>query len=139
MIDKLKSLRYHDGFMKYFKNTSWLFGEKILRMITALFIGVWVTRYLGPEKFGLLSYAQSFVALFSPFAALGLDGIVSRELIKRESNSDIILGTSFWLKLFGAIISILIIYSSLKITSNYNETKSLVFIIASANLFQSFN
>lgn len=39
--------------MKYFKNTSWLFGEKILRMTVGLFVGVWVARYLGPEQFGL--------------------------------------------------------------------------------------
>ena len=54
----------HQGFRKYFANTSWLFGEKILRMTVGLFVGVWVARYLGPEKFGLFSYAQSFVALF---------------------------------------------------------------------------
>jgi O-antigen/teichoic acid export membrane protein len=30
-------------------------------MAVGLFVGVWVARYLGPEKFGLLSYAKSFV------------------------------------------------------------------------------
>ena len=68
MIEKIKFLFAHKNFMKYFKNTSWLFVEKILRMIVALFIGVWVARYLGPEQFGLLSYAQSFVALFAVIA-----------------------------------------------------------------------
>ena len=70
MINKIKFFLAHKNFMKYFKNTSWLFGEKILRMIVALFVGVWVARYLGPEKFGLFSYAQSFVALFSVVANL---------------------------------------------------------------------
>lgn len=55
MIDRLKSLKNHQGFMKYFRNTSWLFGEKILRMVVGLFVGIWVARYLGPEQFGLLS------------------------------------------------------------------------------------
>ena len=53
MIDKIISLKNHQGFMKYFKNTSWLFFEKILRMFVGLFIGIWVARYLGPERFGL--------------------------------------------------------------------------------------
>jgi len=66
--------------MKYFKNTSWLFGEKILRMVVGLFVGIWVARYLGPEQFGLFSYAQSFVGLFTAIATLGLDGIVVRKL-----------------------------------------------------------
>lgn len=35
--------------MKYFKNTSWLLGEKILRMVVGLFMGIWTARYLGPD------------------------------------------------------------------------------------------
>ena len=85
MLNKLKSLKDHQGFMKYFKNTSWLFAEKILRMVVGLFVGIWVARYLDPEQFGLFSYAQSFVGLFTAFATLGLDGIVVRELVKDES------------------------------------------------------
>ena len=88
MISKIKSLQNHQGFMKYFKNTSWLFGEKILRMFVGLFVGIWVARYLGPEQFGLFSYAQSFVGLFTAIATLGLDGIVVRELVKDESRRD---------------------------------------------------
>jgi Na+-driven multidrug efflux pump len=85
--------------MRYFANTSWLFGEKILRMIVGLFVGIWVARYLGPEQFGLLSYAQSFVGLFIAIATLGLDGIVVRELVKDSSRRDELIGTAFWLKL----------------------------------------
>ena len=82
MIKKLISLKDHEGFMKYFKNTSWLFGEKILRLFLGLFISIWVARYLGPEQFGILSYALSFVGLFTFLATLGLDSIVIRELVK---------------------------------------------------------
>lgn len=28
MRGKLRDLHSHDGFMKYFRNTSWLFGEE---------------------------------------------------------------------------------------------------------------
>lgn len=85
---RFQDLIIHRGFRRYFANTSWLFAEKILRMVVGLFVGVWVARYLGPERFGLLSYAQSFVGLFSAFATLGLDEIVVRELVKDESKRD---------------------------------------------------
>ena len=49
------------SFRKYFANTSWLLGERVLRMVVSLFVGIYVARYLGPERFGLLSYALSFV------------------------------------------------------------------------------
>jgi O-antigen/teichoic acid export membrane protein len=139
MIDKFKSLKAHNGFKRYFKNTSWLFGEKILRMIAALFIGVWVARYLGPEKFGLLSYAQSFVALFAVVASLGLDGLVVRELVKNKSKAETLLGTSFFLKIFGAFSMLIFLGIALHVTSNDFYTKVLIFIIASASIFQSFN
>lgn len=40
-------LTSHAGFRRYFANTSWLFAEKILRMVVGLLVGVWVARYLG--------------------------------------------------------------------------------------------
>jgi len=125
--------------MKYFKNTSWLFAEKILRMVVGLLVGVWVARYLGPEQFGLLSYALSFVGLFSIIATFGLDEIVVRELVKDESRRDDLIGTAFWLKLCGAFVVLLVLAFAVIFTSNDNKTNTLIFIIASALIFQSFN
>ena len=125
--------------MKYFKNTSWLFAEKILRMVVGLLVGIWVARYLGPDKFGLLSFAHSFVGLFTIFATLGLDEIVVRELVKDESRRDSLVGTTFWLKLFGAFLVLLVLAFAINFTSNDVDTHILVFIIASATIFQSFN
>ncbi|MDK9693917.1 MAG: flippase, partial [Sulfurimonas sp.] len=139
MLTKLKSLKNHQGFMKYFKNTSWLLGEKILRMIVGLFVGIWVARYLGPEQFGLFSYAQSFVGLFTAIATLGLDGIVVRELVRDESRRDELIGTAFWLKLIGAFGVLLILAIAVNFTSNDHTTNIIVFIVASATVFQSFN
>ena len=125
--------------MKYFKNTSWLFGEKILRMIVGLFVGIWVARYLGPERFGLFSYAQSFVGLFTAIATFGLDGIVVRELVKDESRRDTLLGTAFWLKVLGAFFTLGFLGIAVHFTTNDHFTNIIIFIIASATIFQSFN
>ena len=136
---KIGQLVNHQGFMKYFKNTSWLMGEKILRMSVGLFVGIWVARYLGPTQFGLLSYAQSFVFLFTAIATLGLDSIVVRELVRHPEKRDTLLGTAFGLKLVGAIIILPVLAIAVQLTSNDHYTNVLVFIIASATIFQSFN
>lgn len=133
------NLKQRPNLRRYFANTSWLLGEKILRMVVGLFVGVWVARYLGPEKFGLLSYAQSFVWLFATIATLGLDGIIVRQLVKEESKRDVLLGTAFCLKLIGAIGVLLGLTIAINFTSNDRYTNILVFIIASATIFQSFN
>ncbi|MCF6201761.1 MAG: oligosaccharide flippase family protein, partial [Hydrogenimonas sp.] len=139
MFEKLNSLKSHQGFMRYFKNTSWLFAEKVLRMIVGLFVGVWVARYLGPEQYGLLSYAQSFVGLFAAIATLGLDGIVVRELVKHPEKESELIGTAFGLKIVGAFAVLLLLGIAIHFTSNDHNTNLLVFIIASAVIFQSFN
>lgn len=125
--------------MRYAKNTSWLMGEKILRMFISLFVGVWVARYLGPEQYGLLSYAQSFVFLFTAFATLGLDSIVVRELVKDDSQRDVLLGTSFTLKLVGSLFILPFLWIAVQFTSNDGYTNAIIFITALATIFQSFN
>jgi len=125
--------------MRYFKNTSWLFVERILRMILGIFISIWIARYLGPEQFGLFSYAQSFVALFSSIATLGLDTIVVRELLKYPKQESKFIGSVFILKLFGAILTLFVLFVATNLTSNDNYINGLIFIIASSTVFQAFN
>ncbi len=139
LISKLKELSTNHSFMRYFENISWLMAEKILRMGVGLFVGIWVARYLGPEQFGLLSYAQSFVFLFTAIATLGLDGIIVRELIKDDTQRDVLLGTALCLKLVGAMIILPVLAIAVQLTSNDNYTNLLIFIITSATIFQSFN
>lgn len=125
--------------MKYFHNTSWLLGDKFLRLFLGLFVGIWVTRYLGPEQFGLFSYSQSVVALFAAIATLGLDSIVVRELVKENKNRDVLIGTAFFLKFIGALIVLFILAIVTNFTSNHASTNILILIIASSTVFQSFN
>lgn len=139
MIQKLKSLKNHQGFRKYFKNTSWLLAEKILRMIVGLFVGIWVARYLGPEQFGLFSYAQSFVGLFIAIAMMGLNSLVVKEIINHKEKLNEILGTSIVLKLIGSVIAFIMILISIQFTTNDFNTNLLIFIIMSSLIFQSFN
>lgn len=127
------------GFKRYFANTSWLMGHRVLSMVVALIVGVYVTRYLGPERFGLLSYAGSFVGLFTALATLGLDGIMVRELVKTPERRDELLGTAFWLKAGGAILMWIGIAVAIPFTHNDTQTNILIVIIAFAVIFQAFN
>lgn len=139
MIARLRGLRRHGGFMKYFKNTSWLFAEKLLRMGIGLFVGVWVARYLGPEQYGLFSYAVSFVGLFTAFSTLGLDAIVVKKLVDNDAARDRLLGTAFVLKLAGAFFVFAALSVAVGFTSNDDVTNRLIFVTAGIIVFQSFN
>lgn len=138
-IKSAKQLFKQEGFQKYFKNTSWLFIEKIFRITISLFVGVWIARYLGPKDYGSFQYAFSVVSLFSVLSALGLDVIAVRELIKRPDDSNLLLGTSFVLKTLGSVASFLLLILLVKLTSNEAEIDWMILIIASSFLFHGFN
>ena len=72
-----------------------MFAEQILRMVAGLLVGIWVARYLGPEQFGVFSYAIAFASLFSSIASLGLGGIIVRDLVREPEQRDRYLGTAF--------------------------------------------
>lgn len=114
-------------------------AERVLRMGVSLFVGIYVTRYLGPTQFGLLSYANSFVGLFIVLATLGLDAIVVRELVKKTERRDELLGAAFWLKLGGAFLMLAGIAAAVPLTQNDTETNTLIAIISFAVIFQAFN
>ncbi|MCX7086158.1 MAG: flippase [Methylococcales bacterium] len=142
MIKRLKHLTHtakiHQGFRRYFANTSWVFAEQILRMVAGLLLGFWIARYLGPEQFGVFSYAIAFAALFSSIAKLGLDGILVRDLVKEPELRDVYLGTAFWLKLIGALLMLGIVAIVKQLTSTDALTDLYILIIASGAIFQSF-
>ena len=136
---RLTLIKDHPGFMKYFANTSWLMGERILRMAVSLFVGILVARYLGPERYGLLSYANSFVGIFIVLGTLGLDDIIVRELVKTPEQQEKILGSSFLLKLVGTLLMWMAILAAVPFTKNDFQTNILIIIIAFGAVFQAFN
>jgi PST family polysaccharide transporter len=121
-------------------NTGWLFADKIVRMGVGLFVGVWIARYLGPEQFGLLSYATAFVALFATVATLGLDGIAVRDIVRDPASKSEILGTVFLLRLMGGMATMAFaVISTLLLRSTDTLTLWLVVIIAAGTIFQTFD
>ena len=127
------------GFRKYFVNTSWLLGERVLRMAVSLFVGIYVARYLGPERYGLLSYALSFVFLFSSLASLGLDDILVRELVNHPDKRQNLLGTVFWLKVCGTVVMGTAISAVLQFKAEDQQTYWMIALITFGFLFQATN
>ena len=127
------------SFRKYFANTSWLLSERVLRMVVSLFVGIYVARYLGPERFGLLSYTLSFVLLFSSLASFGLDDILVRELVKQPEQRNNLLGTVFWLKVCGTAIMSTTIAVVLQFMAEDQQTYWMIALITFGFLFQATN
>lgn len=121
-------------------STGWLAVERIFRMVVSFFVGIAIARYLGPEQYGQLNYAQSFVALFSALAALGLDGIVVRNLVNEPARKDEIMGSAFVLKLFGSLFTIALTVGLIVwMRPDDTGTQWMVTLIALGLVLQSFD
>ena len=138
MLEKISFLKNNIGFTRYLKNTSWLMSEKIIRMVVALTIGVWVTRYLGPEDFGVLSYAQSFVGVFAAFSSLGLNDIIIRELVRSKEQKNILLGTSFGLQTIGSLLIMICLTIAIYFNNNDALTNKIILILGLITFANSF-
>jgi len=124
---------------KLLKNISWLFFDKIIRILGGLFVGVWVARYLGPNDFGILNYAMAYTAFFILFVKLGLDKIIIREIVIKPKLTDYLLGTAFALKLAGSVVAIISIYISFYFIDTDTVTKIAIFIVSAGFILQSID
>jgi len=121
-------------------NTGWQFADNILRMGVGLVVGIWLARYLGPDQFGLLSYALAFAGLFASIANLGLDDIVVRDIVHAPESKNEVLGTAFLLRLAGGTISFLAAVGTIFLLRPADQLSQwLVGIIAAGMLFQAFH
>ncbi|RZJ20094.1 MAG: flippase [Acinetobacter sp.] len=125
---------------KYLKNTGWLMFGKVLGLAASLV----VTRYLGPELFGDLSFVLALVTITGAVGALGLDTFIIREIINEPSKRDEILGTALWLRLItnGALVPITIgvylIFHYFSAKPGDNLTLFVV-LLSFISVFKSFN
>lgn len=139
MFEKTKIFISSKGFYKYFKNTSYLLLEKILRLSLGLFVGIWVAKYLKPDQFGILNYSLSFVGLFNAVALLGLNSVVVKELVNNRNPVNLLLGTSFLMRLVCSFLMCILVFLIVYFTSTAPNESILIYIISFGMIFQSFN
>ncbi|MFA6463629.1 MAG: flippase [Candidatus Paceibacterota bacterium] len=138
-IDYIKEKWQHAGFQRYFKNIGWMFSARVFILAVAFFINAYMARYLGPANFGLLNYVFSFVGLFSFMASLGVESIANREIVSDHSKKSLIIGTSFYLKLFGSFIAILTIFVFARLSTSDVILLGLISMYSLTYVFSAFN
>ena len=136
-MNRLLELLVAGGVRKYGANTAWLFFEKAVRVCAGLFVGIYVMRQLGPEKFGALSNILSYAAILASVAPLGMDAIAVRELVNRPDDGNRLLGTVFTLRISAAVLVVAAAVPIFVATGTPKATAVLVMVALSGILFQS--
>lgn len=121
-----------------FGNSLWLISDRLIRMGLGLLVGVWVARYLGPDGYGQLSFAGSYVMIFSMFALFGLDALVVRELVAFPGSKHLIMGTSIVMRTVTGFLAFGLSLLLLASISHDATLTALVLVLGSSLLFQPF-
>lgn len=137
-VSYIKEKWKHEGFQKYLRNTGWMLVSRILSMSASFLTTIIIVRKLGPENFGQLSYAVSFVSIFSILATLGIDNVLYRDLIKNPDKKREFLGSALFIKLLaGSFTALLIIISTIFWGEN-DVSKLLILILSGTFVFNAF-
>lgn len=132
-----RRIAHRPNLVKIVDNMGWLFFDKVLRMGVGLLVGVWVARYLGPEQFGLFSFASAFVSMFGAVAGLGLQSIVVRDMVRDPLCKEETLGTAAVMQLFGGLLAYgCLMGTFLWLRPDDGLAKLLVVILGSIMLFK---
>jgi O-antigen/teichoic acid export membrane protein len=114
-------------FGSYIKNFSWMMTENLIKIGLGLSVSIYLTRYLGPYNYGVLTYAVGITGMLSPIATLGIDAILLRNIIQDKNQEKTLLQTARILKFTSAIcltiLSVLFFYFT-------REDKTVAFIMA---------
>ena len=96
-----------------------------------------LARYLGPEQFGLYSFALSFVALFAVIPVLGLQNIVVRDIVRNPARKYETLGTTILLQFIGGFAAyFLVIIAIYWLRPEDVLAKMLVIVLGSVIIFK---
>ena len=88
-------------------NTHWLLLEKVITVPVGLLLTIALARYLGPEQFGVYSYLVSLVMLIVPLAELGLNSLISKQLVDTPNETQKILGSALFGRIIGGLLGTL--------------------------------
>ena len=118
------------------KNIFWLAGERVARAgLTATVLGM-VARHLAPSGFGRLNFALALVAIATPLANLGLEGLVVTEVIRRPGNEGAVLGTALHMRLAAGVLTCVLLLAVAGLTPATRHDVELIAIVSIGLVFQ---
>jgi O-antigen/teichoic acid export membrane protein len=123
-----------------FDNSFWLFCDQLLRMAAGLLVGVWVTRYLGPENYGWFSYALATVGVATSLTSFGVGAVVVRELVRGPAETAAWMGAAFSVRAVGAALGFLAcVVVAWRHSGRDGPGDELLLVVASGMLLQTID
>lgn len=85
------------------RNSAWFTSSRLLSIAVNIVVVVFISRYLGPSRFGVFSYALSAAAILGVLANLGLNSVITKELVNNKQKQKSILGTALMMRFIAGL------------------------------------
>jgi O-antigen/teichoic acid export membrane protein len=119
------------------KNVVWLLFDKVFPLGALFITNVIVARFLGAGQFGNVSYLMAVVSLLIPLCSVGLNSIITRELINSHRAEGEILGTCAALRLLSALLCLVVVFVSLQFVDFSSGSPNVLMMMLVSAAFQS--
>jgi len=124
---------------RIFSNVSWSLAGKMVNLLSALLVGIFVARYLGPRQYGTMNYVVSFVSMFLIIATFGFENIEIREEARHNDQKNLILGTVFRLRLVLSAFTIALVALVAWLSGEDRSTFALIMLYALSVILSPFD
>lgn len=121
------------------RNSLALMGESVFRMGAGFAVAILIARQYGPDGLGLITTASASVTIFLGFSALGLSGVLVRELVEKVSLRGQIMLTVTLAKLAAGGALLVCLLASLSAFSADASLTNLTLIMGIGYLFASLD
>ena len=95
---------------KSVRNLFWLSFDKVFKILISIIIGAWAARFYGPSDLGRLNYVTAYITIFSTISTLGMDAFLVKEILSKNNNKYIVLGSAFLLRICSSVLIFFIGY-----------------------------
>lgn len=121
------------------KNTLSLILASVISMVLGLLYGIYVARYLGPERYGTISFAIAFIGLFSILTDMGLQQLALREVARDKGLVGSYLANIVVIKLFLSVITCGLIALVINLLKYPEPTVEIVYVMALSTVITAFS
>ena len=119
------------------KNILVLFVSQFASMGFGFFYLILSARYLGPELFGLLTFALAFTGIFGLLLDLGLNNLAVREVARDKSRANEYLSNITFIKLIMGVITFGLTVVVVHSLGYAEETIAIVYLLTLSTVFSA--
>ncbi len=140
MIIGKSTLRIANGYKATAaKNSLWYIVARLVELLINFYVITLLARYLGSQGFGVYSYTLACVGIMVPLSTLGVNSILSREIVK-GANPYEILGTGILVRVIGVVLILVLALPFIQYfpVGEYDVT-SFVLLLMVSEVLKSFS